>query len=127
MFESRAFPYSGCILCDVRAPFTGQDVIETGALIHVVPTTEYSLELPVIVETNAILMTDESSDDSTDSSSDASEKTEAVPRYIIPARRSGQERVRTGSDQSTQRQEMQRRPGGRPQIGELGYGQIRLQ
>ena len=45
-------PYSGCILCDIRAPFTGQDVIETGALI--VPTTEYSLEVPVIIGTNAI-------------------------------------------------------------------------
>ena len=45
-------PYSGCILCDVRAPFTGEDAIQTGALI--VPTTEYSLEVPVIVGTNAI-------------------------------------------------------------------------
>ena len=26
-------PYSGCILCNIRAPFTGQDVIEVGALI----------------------------------------------------------------------------------------------
>ena len=47
-----SIPYSGCILCDIRAPFTGQDVIETGALI--VPTTEYSLEVPVIIGTNAI-------------------------------------------------------------------------
>ena len=45
-------PYSGCILCNIRAPFTGQDVIEVGALI--VPTTEYNLEVPVIAGTNAI-------------------------------------------------------------------------
>ena len=58
---------------------------------------------------------EESADDSTDSSSDVSEKREAVPRYIIPARRSGQERVRPESDQVTQRQEIQRRPRTRPQ------------
>ena len=49
---SNTIPYSGCILCHIRAPFTGQDdVIEVGALI--VPTTEYNL-VPVIVYTNAI-------------------------------------------------------------------------
>lgn len=45
-------PYSGCILCNIRAPFTRQDVIEVGALI--VPTTEYNLEVPVIAGTNTI-------------------------------------------------------------------------
>ena len=47
-----AIPYSGCILCDIQVSFTGQDVIKTGALI--VPTTEFSFEVPVIIGTNAI-------------------------------------------------------------------------
>ena len=45
-------PYSGCIGCALQVPFLGGHVIEIGALI--VPTTDYNLEVPVIVGTNAI-------------------------------------------------------------------------
>ena len=45
-------PYSGCIGCTINIPFLGGHVIEIGALV--VPTTDYNLEVPVIVGTNAI-------------------------------------------------------------------------
>ena len=45
-------PYSGCIKCLLQVPFVGGHVIEIGAFV--VPTTDYTLEVPVIVRTNAI-------------------------------------------------------------------------
>ena len=45
-------PYSGCIRCLLQVPFLGGHVIAIGALV--VPTTDYNLEVPVIVGTSAI-------------------------------------------------------------------------
>lgn len=45
-------PYSGVILCEIQAPFLGRSAVEVGAFV--VPVTEYSLDVPIIVGTNAI-------------------------------------------------------------------------
>ena len=44
--------YMGAIACTLAVPFLQNQVIETAALV--LPTTEYSLKVPVIVGTNAI-------------------------------------------------------------------------
>ena len=44
--------YMGTIACTLAVPFLQNQVIETAALV--LPTTEYSLKVPVIVGTNAI-------------------------------------------------------------------------
>ena len=45
-------PYLGYIECGLQIPFLGQQIIEVPALV--VPTTDYSLNIPVVVGTNAI-------------------------------------------------------------------------
>ncbi|MCG8110256.1 MAG: reverse transcriptase family protein, partial [Candidatus Thiodiazotropha taylori] len=45
-------PYIGFILCEIRVPFLGENVVEKGALI--VPSTEHNIEVPVIVGTIVI-------------------------------------------------------------------------
>ena len=44
--------YLGAIAVNIEVPFLGKRVIETGALV--LPTTDYSMNVPVIVGTNAI-------------------------------------------------------------------------
>ena len=44
--------YLGAIACEIEVPFLGNQSIETGALV--LPTTDYSLNVPVIVGTNTI-------------------------------------------------------------------------
>ena len=45
-------PYSGVIMCEIQIPFLGQTAVEVGAFV--VPTTEYTMDVPVIIGTNAI-------------------------------------------------------------------------
>ena len=45
-------PYIGIIMVKIGAPFLGEEEVEVLALV--VPTTRYSLNVPVIVGTNAI-------------------------------------------------------------------------
>ena len=44
--------YLGAIACEIEVPFLGKQSIKIGALV--LPTTDYSLNVPVIVGTNAI-------------------------------------------------------------------------
>ena len=50
--SGNTIPYSGVILCEIQAPCLGQKVVEVGAFV--VPATDYSLDVPTIVGTNAI-------------------------------------------------------------------------
>ena len=57
-------PYLGYIECGLQIPFLGQQIIEVPALV--VPTTDYSLNIPVVVGTNAIKICREKCTDITD-------------------------------------------------------------
>ena len=57
-------PYLGYIECGLQIPFLGQQIIEVPALV--VPTTDYSLNIPVVVGTNAIKICREKCTDTTD-------------------------------------------------------------
>ena len=50
--DGNSAPYSGCISCPLQIPFLDGHVIELSALV--IPKTDYNLEVPVIVGTNAI-------------------------------------------------------------------------
>ena len=57
-------PYLGYIECGLQIPFLGQQIIEVPALV--VPTTDYSLNIPVVVGTNVIKICREKCTDTTD-------------------------------------------------------------